>query len=337
MAFHAMAGVRFSTYAMRIFDWDDLRTFLAVARTGRLTVAAQRLGVDHTTLSRKIARLETSLKTRLFDRRPTGYLLTDAGEWLVKEAEEIESRTIGIQSKLTDRILGLSGAVRIGAPEGFGSFFLAPRLERLTGQHPELEIELIANPRVVSLSKREADIAITNFCPKEGPLYARKLTNYELGLYATRRYLETHPPITCGGDIPGHTFIGYIPDLLPTFAHAYLQELGQTILPRVRISNILTQFSATLGGAGICILPCFMTAGEPELVRLLAGEVHIIREFWLIIHSDLRALARVRAVADFMTKSIHDERRLFVPSDGDAPRVQAPVTESPGENTSRSK
>lgn len=316
MAFHAMAVVHILATAMQTFDWDDLRTFLAVARAGRLTVAAQRLGVDHTTLSRKIARLESSLKTRLFDRRPAGYLLTDAGEWLVREAEEIESRTVGIQSKLTDRILGLSGAVRIGAPEGFGSSFLAPRLERLTGAHPGLEVELIANPRVVSLSKREADIAITNFCPKEGPLYARKLTDYELGLYASRDYLAAHPPIGGAGDIPAHSFIGYIPDLLPTFAHDYLQEIRQNIAPRIRISNILTQYSATLGGAGLCVLPLFMAAGESRLVRLLPREIRIVREFWVVIHSDLRALARVRAAVDFVAQLIRDERSLFLPEAG---------------------
>ncbi|MDR3472190.1 MAG: LysR family transcriptional regulator [Devosia sp.] len=298
---------------MHDFDWSDLRAFLAVVRTGRLTVAAQRLQVDHSTLSRQIGRLEAVLKARLFDRRPSGYVLTNAGEWLVKQAEIIESVTIGIQSHLADRVLGLAGSVRVGAPEGFSSYFLAPRIGRFSSLHPELEIELIANPRVVSLSKREAEIAVTNFCPKEGRLYASKMTDYELGLYASRQYLAQHPPPLCREDLRAHTIIGYIPDILPTFAHAYLSEVGQALNPRIRISNILTQLSATLGGVGICVIPCFMASREPDLVRLLADEVRIFREFWLVIHSDLRDIARVRTTADFITQAVRDERRLFLP------------------------
>jgi DNA-binding transcriptional LysR family regulator len=297
----------------RAFDWNDLRAFLAVVRAGRLTAAAQSLQMDHSTLSRQIGRLETALKTRLFERRPAGYVLTIAGEWLAKEAEAIENLTIGIQSQLTDQVLGLAGSVRIGGPEGFGTSFLAPRLGQLSSQHPELEVELIANPRVVSLSKREADLAVTNFCPKEGRLYASKLTDYELGLYASSRYLDEHPPICCSSDIEAHTFISYIPDILPTFAHDYLHEIGRKIAPRIRISNILTQMSAVLGGAGLCILPCFMTNGEPGLVRLFSDEIRVFREFWLVVHSDLRDIARVRTAADFICHQVRAERHLFLP------------------------
>jgi DNA-binding transcriptional LysR family regulator len=298
---------------MQRFDWNDLRAFLAVVRAGRLTAAAQTLHVDHSTLSRQIGRLEASLKTHLFERRPTGYTLTNAGEWLVKEAEAIESLTVGIQSQLSDKVLNLAGSVRIGAPEGFGTYYLAPRIGQLATQHPELEIELIANPRVVSLSRREADMAVTNLCPKEGRLFATKLTDYELGLYGSRQYVDTHAPIRCREDIEGHTFIGYIPDLLPTFAHAYLGEVSPQISPRIRISNILTQVAASWGGAGLCIVPCFMAKAEPSLVRLLREEIRITREFWLIIHSDLRDVARVRTAADFIIQQVRSERRLFLP------------------------
>ena len=298
---------------MNGFDWNDLRAFLAVVRTGRLTVAAQKLHVDHSTLSRQIGRLEAALSVRLFDRHPSGYALTTAGEWLVKQSEIIESLTIGIQSRLTDQVLGLAGSIRVGAPEGFSSYFLAPRIGRLASQHPELEIELIANPRVVSLPKHEAEMAVTNFCPKEGRLHASKMTDYELGLYASARYLAGHVPVRRREDLQAHTFIGYIPDILPTFTHTYLSEVGQAINPRIRISNILTQLAATVSGVGICVIPCFMASREPELVRLLAEEIRIFREFWLVIHSDSRDIARVRMTADFITRTVHDERSLFLP------------------------
>lgn len=297
----------------RDFDWNDLRSFLAVMRAGRLTVAAQAMGIDHTTLGRQVARLEEVLQTRLFERRPMGYVPTPAAERLLADAEAMETLVIGLRARMTDQVHGLTGAVRIGAPEGFGTSFLAPRIGYLALTHPGLEIELIANPRVVSLSKREADIAVTNYCPEEGRLHAVKLTDYELGIYASREYLLSHPAIRDRADLVDHTFIGYIGDLLPTSAHAYLPEVGRTISPRLRISNILTQRAVTEGGAGICVLPHFMCANRPELVRLLGEEIRIVREFWLIIHSDMRDLARVRTAVDFIVDAVHQERRLFLP------------------------
>lgn len=298
---------------MKDFNWSDLRGFLAVVRTGRLTVAAQSLNIDHSTLSRQIARLESALETRLFDRHPAGYSLTAAGEWLVAQAEEVERISVGIQTQLADRILSLSGSIRIGSPEGFGTCFLAPRIGRFASAHPDLEIELIANPQVVRLNKREAEMAIVNFCPREGHLHAHKLTEYELGLYAAKHYLDRHAPIGRQDDIRAHPFIGYIQDLLPTVTHAYLEEVEKGVVPKFRTSNILTQLAATREGAGLCVLPCFMADPEPGLVRLFPAEIRVLREFWLVVHSDLRHTARLRAMADFLTREVRNERALFLP------------------------
>ena len=304
---------------MKDFNWSDLRGFLAVVRAGRLTIAAQALNIDHSTLSRQIARLEQSLRTKLFDRNPAGYVLTGAGEWLVAQAEEMERISVGIQTQLTDRILGLSGSIRIGSPEGFGTCFLAPRIGRFVKAHPDLEIELIANPQVVRLNKREAEMAVINFCPREGPLHAHKLTEYELGLYVARHYLDRNAPIGSRGDIRAHPFIGYIQDLLPTVTHAYLEEVERSIVPQFRTSNILTQLAATREGAGLCVLPCFMADREPGLVRLFPAEIRVIREFWLVVHSDLRHTARLRAMTDFLTREVRDERALFLPEPAPGP------------------
>jgi DNA-binding transcriptional LysR family regulator len=291
-------------------EWNDLQAFLAVARVGRLTMAAQRLGVEHSTLSRHLTRLETVLQTRLFDRRPTGYVLTDAGERLVTEAETIESSAIGILARIARQDTGLSGSVRIATPEGFGTFFLAPCIGQLTQRHPELEVELVANPRVVSLSKREADIAVAMARPKEGRLHARKLVDYELGLYASHAYLAAAGEIT---DMRGHSFVGYIDDLLPTPQHEYLRDLDAAINPKIKISNVITQMMATVGGGGLCILPCFMADHEPRLVRLLPEQVRVFRSYWLVVHSDMRELARVAATARFIANQVQAARRLFLP------------------------
>ena len=146
---------------MERFDWDDLRFFLAVARSGRLTAAARRLGADHATVSRRITSLEESLKAKLFERRPQGYTLTAHGERLLAKAESMETEALAIQSDIGGADMALSGTVRIGAPDGFGTYFLAPRLASLSKAYPGLELQLIAMPRLLSLSKREADVAIT--------------------------------------------------------------------------------------------------------------------------------------------------------------------------------
>lgn len=296
---------------MADFDWNDLRAFLAVARTRRLTAAATRAGVDHTTIGRRIAALEGRLGARLFDRGPQGYALTPHGERLLPTAEAIESLTLKASSELGEADQGLTGTVRIGAPEGFGSYVLAPVLARLAEQHPELEIQLVAIPGVLSLSKREADIAVTLSAPREGRLTARKLTDYSLSLYAAPAYLDGRPPILTRADMAGQNFIGYIGDLL------YAPELDYMSAPDVDIrvtfqsSNLIAQLRACLSGGGLCVLPDFIAAREPGLRRVLADQVRLDRSLWLVTHADLRTLARIQTVTQAVVKAVRADRALF--------------------------
>lgn len=297
---------------MAEFDWNTLRAFLAVARTGRLTAAAARLKADHATVSRHIGALEHALKARLFDRSPTGYTLTPQGERLLATAEQIESLTVAATSELQGSDLSVSGVVRIGAPEGFGSYFLAPRLAALAEAHPELEIELVAIPGVLSLSKREADIAVALSRPREGRLLARKLTDYSLGLYGAPAYLDARPPLETRADMSGHRFIGYIEDLLYAPELDYMDAPDAEIAVRLRSSNLIAQLRATCAGAGLCVLPDFIAASEAGLVRVLPGQVGLTRSFWLLTHADLKGLARVRTVADFITEAVRDARATLL-------------------------
>lgn len=295
------------------FDWDDLRFFLAVARAGRLTVAARRLGADHATVSRRITALEAALKAKLFERRPQGYALTEHGERLLAKAEAMETEALAASSEIGGADLALSGAVRIGAPDGFGTMFLGPRLARLAQTYPDLEVQLIAMPRLLSLSKREADIAISLAPPKEGKIVARKLTDYRLRLYASRAYLERAAPVTKPDDLFDHVVVGYIDDMIFTPELDYLDEVAKGLRARVQSSNLIAQRNATLAGAGICVLPDFLAANDPELVCILPDEVSLTRSFWLIVHADLKDVARVRAIVDFLVKETKMSRSLFMP------------------------
>ena len=307
-------------HTMAEFDWNNLRTFLAVARSGRLTAAAARLGADHTTVARRISALEQSLAAKLFNRSPTGYSLTAQGERLLPRAEQMESLALAAQSEVGGSDLSVAGTVRIGAPEGFGSYFLAPRMSALAEAHPQLEIQLVAIPGVLSLSKREADIAVSLSPPAEGRLLARKLTDYRLGLYGSRAYLDASPPLRTRADMKEHRFIGYIEELL------YAPELNYMSAPDVQISvglkssNLIAQLRATLAGAGLCVLPQFIAAGEPGLVRVLPDSVSLTRSFWLLTHADLKNVARVRATSQFIVDEVRRAHEDFLGAQPAAPQ-----------------
>lgn len=306
---------------MRDLNWNDVKIFLSVARVGKLTEAARVLGSDHTTVGRKITALEEALRVTLFDRGPRGYALTSHGEKLVEAAESMESSVLRAQGDIGEADISVSGIIRIGAPEGFGSYFLANRLGALCQRHPELEVELVAMPRLFSLSKREADLAVGLAPPQEGRLLTRKLTDYQLRLYASASYLDSHPKIQSPRDLLGHRFIGYIDELIYTPELAYLDLVGDKILPRLRSSSLIAQLNATKAGSGICILPCFIAGKDHDLLPVLVDEVCITRSFWLMTHANLRDLARVKAAADFLTEEVHAAHALFRPAISRSARV----------------
>lgn len=298
---------------MRGFNWDDIQAFLAIARAGRLTAAAQQLGLDHSTLSRRVASLESALGAKLFDRRTVGFVLTQEGEQLVDDAESMESLALKMRSRLDDKSIGLTGTVRLGTPEGFGTYFLAPRLARLTATHPNLDVELIANPRLFSLSKREADMAITMSRPTQGRVYAEKLVDYALGIYAASHYLSETAPIRHRQDLVDRPWIGYVDDLMWTTELDYLPQIAANLTPRVRISNVISQAAALRGGIGLGILPCFIADTEPNLVRVLPEEITLSRSYWMVTHADTRNVARVKLMSDFLRSqtTVADDGRAF--------------------------
>ena len=296
---------------MSKFDWNDLQAFLALARAGRLTVAAQQMGVDHSTLSRRIAALENAMGVPLFERHKEGFVLTPEGGRLADDAVAVEALTLRMRSRLEDESAGLTGKVRIGTPEGFGTYFLAPRIARISDAYPGLEIELVANPRNFSLSKREADLAVGMAPPPDGRVYARKLVDYALALYASREYCEGHAPIRSRDDLEQHRWVGYVDDLMWTQELNYLPQVSGNIAPPLHISNVISQMSAIAGGAGIGVLPLYMARREPALVRILPDEIHLTRAYWLITHADTRDFARVKLMSNFIDEELQAAGKAF--------------------------
>ncbi|MDP4022793.1 LysR family transcriptional regulator [Methylobacterium sp. NEAU 140] len=292
-------------------SWDDLRFFLAVARTGTLSAAAARVGTEHTTVGRRIRALEEGLSARLFHRSNLGYALTEAGEGLLATAEAMESAFLAAHAAGDEAGRAVSGTVRIGAPDGFGSVFLAPRMHRLTGRHPGLEVEILATARIFSLSKREADIVVSLSAAQQARVVTRRLTDYRLSVYAAAAYLAGAPPIRVPEDLRAHPFVGYIEDMLFARELNYLGAIGPEVSARLRSTNLLAQVHATRAGAGLCILPAFIAAGEPGLRPVLPEAVSLTRSFHMHVHEDHRKAAHIRAVAAFIAAEVEAAGPLF--------------------------
>jgi len=296
---------------MSAFDWDDLRFFLAVARAGRLTVAARRLEADHTTVSRRISSLEKALQAKLFERKPQGYHLTEQGERLLAKAESMESQALAVASEVGGSDLALSGIVRVGAPDGLGTYFLAAELGALAEQHPHLTIQLVALPRTFSLSKREADIAVTVEQPTEGRLVSRKLTDYRLSLYASQGYLLRHGAPVTPEDLSGRLLVTYVPDLIFSPALEYFSGLETFGPRRYECASVVAQLEAVRAGVGIGILHDYAARQYPEL-KVVLPEISFTRTYWIVTHADVRNLQRIAEVHAFMLDRVKANRSLFM-------------------------
>lgn len=292
-------------------NWDDVRIFLAVARAGQILGAARRLGLNHATVSRRVAALEKSLGTKLFRRLTTGSELTGEGERFLSVAERIEADMIAARAEIAGESDEVAGVVRIGAPDGFGVAFLAPRLGVLTERHPALSVQLVPVPRSFSLSRREADIAITVERPTEGRLVAAKLVDYTLGLFASRAYLERAGTPTSADELRRHRLVGYVPDLVISPPLDYAPEMLPDWQSSFAVSSALGQVEAVRSGAGIGILHSFIARMHDELVPVTAAPP-IRRAYWLVYHETVRPLRRVQAVSSFIASLVEAERASFI-------------------------
>ncbi|MGN7292238.1 LysR family transcriptional regulator [Rhizobium sp. SAFR-030] len=292
-------------------NWDDIRIFLAIARSGQILAASRRLGVNHATLSRRLTTLETALQTRLFVRRTHGCELTAEGEIFLTSAERMETEMLAAQASLGRPDTAIAGTVRIGAPDGFGVSFLAPRIGKLIERHPELKIQLVPVPRSFSLSLREADIAITLQQPDQGRLVSSKLTDYTLGLYASKGYADLDGLPEDAEALKRHRRIGYVDDLIFSPSLDFTGEVMRNWDAGFEISSAIGQLEAVRSGAGICILHNYVARQYPDLVRVMP-QTTIHRTYWTSYHESQRDLARIRTVVDFLQDAVGAARQIFV-------------------------
>jgi DNA-binding transcriptional LysR family regulator len=292
-------------------NWDDVRMFLAVARSGQILAASRRLGINHATLGRRVTALEEDLRTRLLIRRTNGCELTAEGEVFFRAAERMETEMLAAQASIGRIDTAIAGTVRIGAPDGFGVSFLASRLGRLTRRHPELKLQLVPVPRSFSLSQREADIAITIEQPEQGRLVSSKLTDYTLGLYASKVYLAEAGIPESVEALKDHARVGYVEDLIFSPSLNFTGEIMRNWDASFEISSAIGQTEAVRSGAGIGILHDYIARQYTELVRVLP-EVTIRRAYWTTYHESGRNLMRLKAVIEFLGELVREEGDIFV-------------------------
>jgi DNA-binding transcriptional LysR family regulator len=292
-------------------DWDNARYFLAVAREGQMLGASRRLGVSQPRLSRRIAALEAALGTRLLDRTTKGCTLTEAGQTMFLAAERVEGEMLGVAARLKDAENSVAGTIRIGAPDGFGSAFFAPRLRDLRAAYPDLHVQLVPMPRSFSLSQREADLAVMVGRPDRGRLRVRRLTDYTLGLYASEVYLARAGHPETPDDLSVHTRVGYVEDLIYTPELQYASELVRGWRSDIEVSTAIGQFEVVRSGGGIGVLHDFMAAEHPGLVRLFPNLV-ARRTYWTVWHENLRAARHVNAVVSFLDGAVRAYRAKFL-------------------------
>lgn len=288
-------------------DWDHLRYFLILARAKTLTNAARIMGVEHSTVARRIQALEQSLGMQLFKREATGYELTIEGLALIPRVEQMEQSFLQIEKPNP-----LQGRVRIGAPEGFGTAFLAQLLAEFSQHYPLLTIDLIPVPKTIRLSHREADIVISIERPKSGPFIITRLTNYSLKLYGSQQYLQRNLPIRRVEDLSEHRFVDYIDDLVYSSALYRLERLPLQLTACFRSNSILAQQIAVSAGAGLAILPRFIAVDQPELQEVLSEDVNFTHTFWMLTLVDLQHEPKIKLVWDFLRKQADLQQELLM-------------------------
>lgn len=287
-------------------QWDDLRIFLAVAREESLSAAGRRLRVDPATVMRRVARLESAYEAPLFVKSPTGYALTELGQRLMEHAQRMEQTMQLAAEELSGQTGQLTGQIRIGAPDGAANYLLPQVCSKISEENPGLEIQIVALPRVFSLSRREADMVVAVSPPTAGRLLVQKITDYRLHLAASERYLTQNPAISSLEDLSAHRIIGYIPDMIFDKELDYLDAIGIE-KPQLASNSVSVQINGIRMGGGLGIVHDFSLPFHPGVCKILTEALSLTRSFYLVRHADDRRLERLNRFAEALSNGLKRE------------------------------
>lgn len=284
-------------------NWDDLRLFLAVARTGSITGAARQLGVQHSTVSRRIRQFEAKLGSRLLERKTGRYELTQAGENVKEASARIEREVLGVDGALLGKDSQQVGPLKVAALNNMASTVLMPMFASFSKQWPQIELHIIVSNIDASLSQREADVAIRLTNTPTDTLIGKRIVTVASSIYGSRDYLEQlreqgGEPRWIGVECCG-------------FHKTWTRQLASGLSHNFYSDDTQLTISAIREGLGVSILPCFMGDSDPLLERYSDPDPAYNLGLWILLHPDLKRTARVLTFRDHMVQAINEKRELF--------------------------
>jgi DNA-binding transcriptional LysR family regulator len=296
-----------------MLDWDDLKTFLAIARHGTLSAAARVLKVSQTTMGRRLDNLQARAGVTLLDRTPSGFKLTQTGAAILDQVTRMEEAALALERTISGGDCRLEGVVRITAVETFAAHILTPGFAPLHAAHPKLVIELIAANRSLSLARREADIAVRLGRFEAHETVVRKIGDMAFAVYAAPAYLDVHGAPDWNAGAAGHRLVRVQDDLLDTPDARWFAERARSALPVLLANSREVQLRGVANGLGLGCLPCYLADPYPGIVRVAAGE-EPSREIWMGVHRDTRHAPRIVAVQDAIVDAVARARALLTPT-----------------------
>ena len=298
-----------------MLDWDDLRFFLALARHGSLSAAAKELHVAQSTVGRRLASLEASLGVRLLNRTPDGYAPTQAGEGVRAHAERLEAEAMSLERDVGGRDVRMAGLVRVTCAETVATHILAPGLASLHVQQPDIMVELIPNPRELSLSMREADVSVRLKQPDQHDLVVRRIGTIAFGLYASPGYLDRHGDLDVADGCPGHHLITQLEDIEDATQTGWLADLAPRARVAMQTSSHEAAVAAAVHGGGLACLARFRADQEQGLNRLLVPPPIPSASIWLVVRRDNRQTPRIRVALTHITECVRQMAPKLYPAD----------------------
>jgi DNA-binding transcriptional LysR family regulator len=287
--------------------WDDLLHVLAVGRLGSLSAAARHLGVNHSTVFRRIAGIEARLQVRLFDRQPRGQFPTAAGEAMIAAAEQMEAAVIALERELAGTDLRPSGTVRLAASPTLLPV-LTGVLKQFQADYPDIRVELVTGVERLNLSRREADIALRATNQPDDQLVGRKLSRIGFAVHGAGRH---RPGANVASLAQDHAWIGLDDGLSHIAAWRWLAHHVPPQNVRLTVASLDALLACAAAGMGLALLPCYMAEGVPGLVRMSPPLPEVTTDLWLLVHEDLRHATRVRALINALTEGLGAMRPLF--------------------------
>lgn len=297
--------------SLRSIRWDDLRIFLAIARSDHIAGAARLLQLDQSTVSRRIAQMEADLGLRLVERKRERLYLTEFGRNILRHVETIDSQVSQVLDLSRGEVEGASPLIRISTYEGLSTFYLAERLAAFQLTQPPMRLEIVTQLRPVNVAIRDSDLFVSFYEPEGRGLHKEQLGTITVHLFASQRYLDSEGTPKNRTDLARHRFVSFIPDLLSVESARFLDEVVEGHRDVLNSTSMGTQMAAVAAGAGIVMLPVFAARTDRRLVPILRESIAIERGIWVSTHQDLRYTARAKSLIGFLKKIFKEDHDHF--------------------------